>query len=65
MGGEMAKDFATASLSQLEGLWEVVELPVVVRNRGRVLAMAPLGGMALWGRGAGLVSLAEGSGAVV
>lgn len=49
----MAKDFATASLFQLEGLWEVVELPMVVRSRGRV-AVVPGRGVALWGRGAGL-----------
>lgn len=41
---KMAKDFATTSLPWIEGttvLWEVVELPLVVRNRGRVMAVVP------------------------
>lgn len=37
-GVKMARDFATTSLPQIERtmvLWEVVELPLAVRNRGR------------------------------
>lgn len=40
----MAKDFATAGLPQTEGttvLWDVVESPLVVRGRVKVVAMVP------------------------
>ena len=38
----MAKYFTTTGLPQIEGtmvLWEVVELPLVVRIRGKVVAL--------------------------
>lgn len=41
---KMAKDFAAAVLPQIEGtmvLWEVFELPLVVRSRGKVVAVVP------------------------
>lgn len=44
-GRENDKRFCYCSLSQLEGLWEVVELPVVVRDR--VVAKVPGRGVAL------------------
>lgn len=51
---KMAKDFAAAGLPRTEGtvvLWEVVELPLVVRSK--VVAVVPCRGMALWGQRAG------------
>lgn len=64
----MGKDFATVRLPQTGGttvLWEVVELPLVVRNGGRAVAEVLGRGMALWDMELGLASLGEGSGEVV
>lgn len=54
--GEKGKIFATTGLPQIQrtmGLWEVVELPLVVRSRGKMLVVVPGRGVAPWGHRAG------------